>query len=129
MAGNHHQSLISSGSIRIFNVERVGESENILDGDSDGANDGNSCVLDQADRILFLVVIDHELSLEDRLLIDQGQIHVRQLLGHLLLGLLMLGHLLLGLLLQEFGCATGCYKKMNEDDEEENDVEKKMSKM
>jgi len=112
VAGNHPQSLISRQSKSIFKLESLGESVDVLDGDREGGNKGNSSVLDQADRIFFLVVIDHELSLEDRLLIDQGQIYVRQLLGHLLLGLLMLGHRLLGLLLQEFGCATGCYKTM-----------------
>jgi len=111
VAGNHPQSLISRHSKSIFKLESLGESVDVLDGDREGGNKGNSSVLDQADRIFFLVVIDHELILEDRLLIDQGQIYVRQLLGHLLLGLLLLGHLMLGLLLQEFGCATGCYER------------------
>ena len=70
MAGNHLQFLISSNSKSIFNFENIGESVDILDGDSDGANDGNSSVLDQADLTYCLIVIDHELSLEHRLLMD-----------------------------------------------------------
>ena len=84
----------------------------ILDGDRDGANEGKRTVPDQAGRTCFLIVNDHWLPLKDRLLKNEGQIDV-----------LLLGHLMFVLLLQEFGCAAGCYKTMNEDDEEENGVE------
>jgi hypothetical protein len=91
-------------------LELLGESVDILDGEGEGGNKGeNGLNVERGSP--KLVMFDQRQTLEDRHLIEHGQVSGQGLLYLDINGLLVVldGHLLLfGLLLQGFGDSTRC---------------------